>query len=88
MTADEIVAILNAEPFVPLQAVDTAGKTFDIPFKHAARLNIGGLLIFRGVPDAKTRQATGFDVIGYDRVARILPKKSRGTGRPSKRKAG
>ena len=88
MTIDQIVAILDREPFVPLRVVRSDGKTFPIPFAHVARLSIGGLMIFRGVKDAKSRSATGFDVIGYDFITAIEPKKPGGSGRPPKRKAG
>ena len=88
MSIDEIVSILDREPFVPLRVVRSDGKSFTIAFAHAARLSIGGLMVFRGVKDAIHQRATGFDVIGYDRITAIEPKKPARSKRPPKRKAG
>jgi hypothetical protein len=84
MLPAEIKTELAREPFIPLRLHLTSGKKLDVPFKGVATMVQGGLLVMKGVREG-SRMAKGFDVVGYDKIARIEPhtaaKRSSGKGR-------
>jgi hypothetical protein len=86
MEAEEIQSVLGREPFVPLRVQKADGSKVDIPFRHAAVVLRGqGLLVFKGVKDERSRRATGYEVIGFDRIHRIEPRTTRGGSRRSRK---
>jgi hypothetical protein len=87
MTIDQVRSVLAREPFAPLRLYKTDGTVVEIPFRHVAVFVHGGLLVFKGVKNEKSHVATGYQVIGYDYIERIEPKRDGRSKRPTK-KAG
>jgi hypothetical protein len=81
MNAEEVDAVLNHEPFVPLRLIKTDGQWLDIPFKHVLVPRKSGVIVFKGVESAKSRFARdGYEHVSYDKIERLEPKSSRGRG--------
>lgn len=92
MNAEEIDALLNREPFVPLRLVKTDGKALDIPFKHVLVPRKSGVIVFKGIESATSRFARdGYEHVNYDSIARLEPRrrpKSGGGGRRNGKNGG
>jgi hypothetical protein len=84
MTLDDVEAIITHQPFVPLRLYKTDGTKLDITFQHAVRVLDYGVLVFKGVANAHTRVAKGYEVVGFNRVDRIEPRKNGGGARRKK----
>lgn len=78
---EDVETILRREPFAPLKLLKVNGQALDIPFRHAAVVLRGqGLLIFKGVKSATSRQAKSYEVVAFDRIDRIEQRPVRGSG--------
>jgi hypothetical protein len=84
MKAEEVDAVLNREPFVPLRLVKTDGKSLDIPFKHVLVPRRSGVIVFKGVESATSRFAKdGYEHVSYESIDRLEPRRAskRGGGK-------
>jgi hypothetical protein len=90
MEADDVRAILNREPFVPLKLVKTDGKSLAIPFKHVLVPMKTGVIVFKGVESATSRFAKdGFEHVNYESIDRLEPRRrSAGGGKKNGRHGG
>jgi hypothetical protein len=84
MTLNDVEVILSNEPFVPLRLDKTDGTKLDITFQHAVRVLDYGILIFKGVANNHSRVAKGFDVVEFDQIERIEPRRAGGGARRKK----
>jgi hypothetical protein len=83
MQADDVLAILSREPFVPLTLVKTDGKSLDIPFKHVLVPRKSYVLVFKGVESPTSRFAKdGYESVNYEAIERLEPR------RPTRRGGG
>ncbi len=77
MLKDEVKARLRHEPFVPLDVRTADGRRLEVRFPHAAVVMGDGLIVFRGVKDERSRVATGYDFVAFERVEDIEPREAR-----------
>jgi hypothetical protein len=84
MTLNDAEAIIANKPFVPLRLYKTDGTKLDIAFQHAVRVLDYGVLVFKGVANDHSRVAKGYDVVGFDRIERIEPRRTGGRARRKK----
>jgi hypothetical protein len=82
MLKEEVVAEINRDPFIPLRLHLRNRKTIKIPFRDAAWLIGGGVLVFIGKKQGKPI-AKGYDRFPFDAIVRIekIPSKSNGQRR-------
>ncbi len=77
MLLEEVQTVLKRSPFVPLRLRKVDGKTLDIPFRHVAVPLNSGLLVMKGVKNENSREAKGYEVVGYQNIDRIEPRSNR-----------
>lgn len=70
MLSQEIRSELSRDPFVPLRLYVSGGRKLEVPFKGVATVVHGGVLVMKGVKEG-SRRATGYEVVGFDRIERI-----------------
>jgi hypothetical protein len=77
MRKEEVIPEFKREPFVPLRLHIEDHKSVNIPFRDAAWLIGGGVLVFKGKKEGSV-MATGYEVFDFNRIVRIekLPSKS------------
>jgi hypothetical protein len=87
MQAQDVRAILDREPFVPLRLVKTDGKALSIPFKHVLLPMKSTVIVFKGIESATSHFAKGgYEHVNYESIDRIEPlKKHRPANKTSKR---
>jgi hypothetical protein len=78
MDKDSVVKELDREPYVPLRLRLSDGRLVDVPFRHVAVPLKQHLLVFKGVKTKTSRQATGYDVLGYQLIERVEPRRASG----------
>lgn len=77
MLVEEVKTALGHTPFIPLRMHLTNGKTLDIPFQHVVVPMRSHVIVFKGVKEAGSHVAKGYDVVGYGLIDRIEPRKRR-----------
>jgi hypothetical protein len=78
MMKEKVQTLLQCEPFAPLRIHLVNGESIDVPFRDAARLLSYGVLVFIGLKEG-SRQAKDYDRFGFEQIARIEQRPTRGS---------
>jgi hypothetical protein len=84
MVKRDVERMLARRPFVPLTIYLDDGEIVEVPFSHVAVPMGDTLLVMQGVKSEGSRVATGKVEFGFNRVARIEPRKGRTSQRRKK----
>jgi hypothetical protein len=77
MQKEDVVSILQREPFVPYRIYLENGKHYDVPHRDVARFLGYGVLVFIGLKEG-THSAKGYDRFGFDHILRVEDRPARG----------
>ena len=92
MEAENVRAILDQDPFVPLRLVKADGGSLEIPFKHVLVPMKTGVIVFKGIESATSHFAKkGYEHVNYDSIVRLEPQrggKGGGGGKKNGRSGG
>jgi hypothetical protein len=84
MDRKELEAELHRDPFIPLRLHLVDGRKFDVPFHHVVVFGAHDFVLLKGVKREGSRVATGFEVIQYERIDRVV-QRGGGSGHRKKR---
>jgi hypothetical protein len=81
MNREELEAHLRRSPFVPLRLHLSDRRKLDVPFNHVIVPRTTDIILFKGVKAAGSHVAEGYEVIPYERIDRIQPRRGGTTRR-------
>jgi hypothetical protein len=84
MFRQELEIQMRRVPFVPLRLHLLDHRKLEVPFNHVIVFRSDDVMLFKGVKREGSRLAEGYEVIPYEQIERVVPRRG-GTGRRQKK---